>query len=246
MALLIYPLSCSLLLCAVALLLLLFNRARSGAVLLCVAIGWLYVCSTGLFANYLMHSLEQEFPPQPMQAIHNADVIVVLGGSTRGYAHQSGLPDLNQQADRLVYAAQLYKSGKAPMLLLTGGGLEGSVSEAQQMQEVLSVMGIPSRFMLLETRSRNTHDNAVFSASMLRAKGVQRILLVTSAFHMRRAIALFEAQGLEVVPAPTDFQQVATQEPLPDWLPWVSNLAQTTNALHEIVGYRVYHWRGWL
>jgi uncharacterized SAM-binding protein YcdF (DUF218 family) len=246
LALLIYPLSCSLLLCATALLLLFLKRVRGGAMLLGVAVGWLYLCSTGLFANYLMRSLEQDFPPQPLQAVHRADVIVVLGGATRGYAHQSVLPDLNQQADRLVYAAQLYKAGKAPILLLTGGVLEGSLSEARQMQDVLSVMGIPSRAMLLEADSHNTHDNAVFSATMLRAQGVHRILLVTSAFHMRRARALFEAQGLEVVPAPTDFQQVTAREPIPDWLPWVSNLAQTTNALHEIAGYWVYRWRGWL
>jgi uncharacterized SAM-binding protein YcdF (DUF218 family) len=63
---------------------------------------------------------------------------------------------------------------------------------------------------------------------------------------MRRSVALFEAQGLEVVPAPTDYQQLVAKQVLPDWLPLVSNLYQSTDALHEIVGYWVYRWKGWL
>jgi uncharacterized SAM-binding protein YcdF (DUF218 family) len=63
---------------------------------------------------------------------------------------------------------------------------------------------------------------------------------------MRRSLALFEAQGLDVIPAPTDFQQLVTPQVLPPWLPAVSNLSQSTDALHEMVGYLVYRWQGWL
>ncbi len=246
LSLLIYPLSLSLLLCVLALIFLRLRWARSSFYTLLLAVGWLYLCSTSLFANVLMGTLERGFMPRAMSVIGKADAIVLLGGAMRGDTHMGTLPDLNQHADRLVHAVALFKAGKAPMMLLSGGGPEGTRSEAQQMKDILAVMGVPAKQLVLENQSRDTHDNAVNSAPLLKARGMQRILLVTSAYHMRRSVALFEAQGLEVVPAPTDYQQLVASQVLPDWLPVVGNLSQTTHALHEIVGYWIYRWRGWL
>ena len=114
------------------------------------------------------------------------------------------------------------------------------------MQDVLVVMGVPTRHLILEEQSKNTHDNAVNSASVLSARGLHKVLLVTSAFHMPRANALFQNQDLEVVPAPTDYQRVILKATLPGGIPGVKNLYRTTEALHEIVGYWIYRWRGWL
>lgn len=213
---------------------------------LLLSVSWLYLCSTSLFANFLTATLEREYVPRAMSVIGSADAIVLLGGAMRGDTHMGTLADLNQHADRLVHAAALYKAGKAPVMVLTGGSVEGARTEAEQMKDILEVMGVPAERMLLESNSRNTHDNAVYSAQLLRASGMDRILLVTSAYHMRRSLALFEAQGLDVVPAPTDYQQLVTPQLLPGWLPTVSNLYQSTDALHEIVGYWVYRWQGWL
>ncbi len=246
LSLLVYPLSMSLLLCMLALILSRLRWARSSFYTLLLAFSWLYVCSTALFANFLMGTLEREFVPRAMSVIAPADAIVLLGGAMRGDTHMGTLPDLNGHADRLVHAVALYKAGKAPVILLTGGGFAGARTEAQQMKDILAVMGVPAQHLLLENASLDTHDNAVDSARLLEARGMQRILLVTSAYHMRRSAALFAAQGLEVVPAPTDYQQVVAKQVLPDWLPVVSNLYRTTDALHEIVGYWVYRWRGWL
>lgn len=247
LSLFIYPLSMSLLLGVVALVFLWLQWTRSSFYTLLLAVGWLYLCSTLLFANFLIGTLERGFSPRAMSVIAPADAIVLLGGAMRGDTHYLGaLPDLNQHADRLIHAVALYKAGKAPVVVLTGGGVEGARSEAEQMKDVLEVMGVPSQDVLLDRRSLNTHDNAVYSAQLLKARGMDRILLVTSAYHMRRSLALFEAQGLGVVPAPTDYQRLLTSGVLPGWLPTVSNLHQSTDALHEIVGYWVYRWRGWL
>ena len=159
-----------------------------------LATGWLYLCSTALFADYLSGTLERGFVPRAMSVIAPADAIVLLGGAMRGDTHMGTLPDLNTHADRLVHAVALYKAGKAPVILLTGGGPPGARTEAQQMKDILAVMGVPGKQVLLENLSRDTHDNAVYCARILKAKGMQRILLVTSAYHMRRAVALFEAQ----------------------------------------------------
>ena len=245
-SLLVYPLSLSLLLGVVALLFSRLQWTRSSFYTLLLSFGWLYLCSTSLFANFLSGTLEREYTPRAISAIAPADAIVLLGGAMRGDTHMGTLADLNQHADRLVYAVALFKAGKAPVIVLTGGGVDGSRTEAEQMKDILEVMGVPGQHILLERDSRNTHDNAVYSAQLLKAEGVNRILLVTSAYHMRRSLALFEAQGLDVVPAPTDYQRLVTPQLLPAWLPNVSNLYQSTDALHEIVGYWVYRWRGWL
>jgi uncharacterized SAM-binding protein YcdF (DUF218 family) len=229
-----------------ALLLMLLGRLRGAFCSLALGLGWLYLCSTAAFADYLMGTLEDDFPPKAMAAVPQAEAIVLLGGAIRGDTHMGTLGDLNQQADRLVQAVALYKAGKAPQLLLTGGGSDGARSEAQIMRDLLEVMGVPQRAMLLENQSRDTYQNALYSAAMLKPLGIHRILLVTSAFHMRRAEGVFRAQGLEVIPVPTDYQRLVAPATLPRWLPSESDLWQSTYALHEIIGYRVYRYRGWL
>jgi uncharacterized SAM-binding protein YcdF (DUF218 family) len=246
LSLLIYPLSLSLLLCGLALIFSRLRWPRRSFYTLLLAVGWLYLCSTALFANFLSGTLERGFVPRAMSVIDKADAIVLLGGGIRGDTHMGTLPDLNQRADRLVHAVALYKAGKAPLVVLSGGGEEGARTEAQQMKDLLLVMGVPAQHILLENQRRDTHDNAVFTAHLLKSRGISRILLVTSAFHMRRSLALFEAQGVDAVPAPTDYQQLVSQQVVPDWLPLVSNLSQSTDALHEIVGFWIYRWRGWL
>jgi uncharacterized SAM-binding protein YcdF (DUF218 family) len=246
LSLLIYPLSLSLILGALGLLIWRLGWVRSGFYTVLLALGWLYVCSTASFSYYLMGTLERDFPALNLSAIEKADAIVLLGGALRGDSQVGTLPDLNQYADRLVYAVALYKAGKADYILLSGGSSPGSRSEADLMQDILAIMGVPTEHLILEEQSKNTHDNAVNSARLLQDRGLHRVLLVTSAFHMPRANPLFQAQDLEVIPAPTDFQRVILKSMLPTGLPGVKNLYRTTDALHEIVGYWVYRWRGWL
>lgn len=246
LSLFVYPLSLSLMLAALGLLFTLLGRRRLGFFAALIAGLWLYVCSTSSVANYLTDSLERDFVPRAMSVIEPAQAIVLLGGAVRGDTHMGTLADLNQQADRILHAAHLFQNGKAPLILLSGGAAPGNRPDAEQVKDILLLMGVPAHLMLLEKYSRNTYYNAVYSAKMLKDRGITRILLVTSAFHMRRALALFEAQGMEVTPAPTDFQRVVGHRIIPGWLPGVANLARTTHALHELVGYQVYRWRGWL
>lgn len=245
-SLLVYPLNLSLLLAFLGLLIWRLGLRRSGATAVFIGFLWLYICSTATFSYMLMGKLEANYPSQPMVETPKADAIVLLGGALRGDSTMGTLPDLNQYADRLVHAVALFKAGKADYIVLSGGSAPGSRSEAHLMQDVLAVMGVPSSALILEDQSRNTHDNAVNSAALLKARGMNRILLVSSAFHMRRADALFKRQGLDVIPAPTDFQQVILKSTLPAGIPGVKNLYRTTEALHEFVGYEVYRLRGWL
>lgn len=246
LALLVYPLSLSLLLFVFSILLALLRWRRTGLGCLVLGVGWLYLCSTTVFADLVTDRLERQFVPRAMSVIPEADAIVLLGGATRGDTHLGSLADLNRHADRLVHAVALFKAGKAPVVLVTGGSPAGGRPEARQIKDLLVVMGVPDRRILLENVSRNTAENAAFSAQILQSREMQQILLVTSAYHMPRAKALFDAQGLDVIPAPTDYQQVVADRVVARWLPSVDALHQSTDVLHEMVGYWVYRIRGWL
>ena len=241
---LLHPLIQALLLLLVALVLWRFSRLARRLVV--VAFAWLYLCSTAVVADFLMGTLEDDYKPRALSKVPEADAIVILGGATRGDAHFSTMGDLNQHADRLTYGLQLYQAGKAPWILLSGGGSEQERPESEIMYDYLELMGVPKGSMLRERESRTTQENAVYSGILLQGKGVQRILLVTSAFHMRRAVPLFERQGLEVVPAPTDYQRIVSEPTLPRWLPGAEALVRTSKAIKEHVGYWVYRSRGWL
>lgn len=244
LSLLLNPLTQALILLLLALALWRFRRPAMSLVL--VAFGWLYLCSTALVADFLMGALEDPYTPKALSRVPQADAIVILGGATRGDTHFSSMGDLNEQADRLTHGLQLYRAGKAPLVMLSGGGCDSCRAESEIMFEHLELMGVPAGVMLRERESRTTQENAVYTGIILQGKGVRRILLVTSAYHMRRAVPLFERQGLEVIPAPTDYQRLVDEPTLPPWLPSAEDLVRTTKALREHVGFWVYRSRGWL
>ncbi|RLQ22292.1 YdcF family protein [Seongchinamella sediminis] len=244
LSLLAYPLSLSLLLVLLAILLLRWQGLARALLLL--AFGWLYACSTALFADVLMASLEDDYRPKAMSVMPAADAIVVLGGATRGDTHWSSMADLNTAADRITHGLALYKAGKAPLLLVSGGSTTGSRPEAEQLGDYLALMGLPASALLLERQSLDTRQNASYSRVVLEGRGVRSVLLVTSAYHMRRAVPLFQRAGFEVIPAPTDYQRLVGRPAVPRWLPTVDDLGRSTAAIKEYVGFIYYRARGWL
>lgn len=99
---------------------------------------------------------------------------------------------------RVARAIELYRAGKAPLLLLSGGG-SGPVAEAEIMRGLALAAGIPENALLREADSRNTVENAVNSARLLRERGISRIVLVSDRTHLPRAVLLFRRAGLDVV-----------------------------------------------
>ena len=229
-----------------SLLLVMFRRGRLAVVCVLLGTSWLYICSTSLFADMLMAGLERDYPPRAMSVTPEVGAIVLLGGAIRGDTHMGTLGDLNQQADRLVHAVALFKAGKAPWIVVSGGAQPSARSEAEIMRDLLEVMGVPRQAILLEDQSRDSYQNAVYTAELLHQLHIRKILLVTSAFHMPRTVGMFQAQDLDVIPAPTDYQRTVMPSVVPDWLPSVGSLGRTTHALHEYAGFWVYRYRGWI
>ena len=247
---------------------LLFRRKpRLQRLLLALALAVLLISSNRMVAAGLVRMLESQVPPAaelanlpetPRQE-PLAPVIVLLGGGTESFSAPRGMVEVNGAGDRVLYALKLYQLGAAPKILVTGGNLDWSAesrSPAQDMADLLIFLGMPEQDIWLEGESRNTYENALYSQEILQAKGIRRIILVTSAQHMPRSQGLFSAQGLEVLPAPADFNLTdsAWQEILHpqgidfvfNLLPSTSSLQTTTTALKEYLGMLVYRLRGWM
>ena len=143
-------------------------------------------------------------------------------------------PDLQQAADRVWHAARLHHAGTAARVVLSGGTTrQGEPAEAASMQAFLLDLGVPASAMLLEDRRLTTGENARLTAALLRPQGVDTVILVTSALHMRRARAEFELAGLKVIPAPTDFESLGRAVQARDWLPSAEALEGSGRAFKE-------------
>lgn len=163
-----------------------------------------YLLSTSLVSEALLRGLETRYDPPRDPA---GDVIVMLGGGAMGDTPDvDGVGTLSPSpANRLLTVVRLWRRLHVPILLSGGQVYEDSGGEAVIARRVLVGLGVPEADILLETESQNTTQNARYSARILREKGFSRPILVTSAFHMPRAVLNFEKQGIEVVPYPADF-----------------------------------------
>ena len=235
---LIAPLGTALLAWAVAGVLSLKGHKRLARVLGVWAFVWLWCWSTPLASHWVRGQLEAQYPPLPLAGVPTAQAVVVLGGAMEPPDGVRPWPNLSQGADRVWHASRLFLAGKAPVVLLSGGSdlTEVAQPEALAMRQFMLDLGVPAAALLTEELSRNTRQNAEMSAKLLRERGIQKVLLVTSALHMRRAVKLFEQQGLEVHAVATDHEVGSRNGRLP-WLPDANSLDGSARAIKEFVGY---------
>ncbi len=213
-------------------------RLRKPALVLSgLALSWLLLWSLPIASHELRAHIENEFPPVPVADLPSAPAIVVLGGAVGWPRAQTGHPNLSAAADRMWHAARIYHAGKAPLMVLSGGGDPslGQMPEAELMRRFLLDLGVPDSAMLKESNSLNTRENARYTADLLARRHIQRVLLVTSALHMGRAKTLFERVGLEVIPAPTDYE-VTRSRLWRNWMPDTDDLDGSARAMKELVG----------
>ena len=194
----------------------------------------LYALSTPWVGGLLQKSLEISTPIIPSQ-LQTAEAIVVLGGGRRLGAAEYGSDTLNGLSlERLRYAAFLHRGSSLPLLVTGGKPGGGALSEGRIMQHILqNEYGTSPQWV--EDAALTTWDNARLSARLLHRSGIRRIVLVTHAWHLRRAVPLFEAQGLSVIPAGIQFSSTRLDSIL-DVLPTPAGLRDSTFALHEWLG----------
>lgn len=227
----------------ISLVLLLATRRRYlGAGLLALSLATLLLSSLPAMSQRLAASVE---PAQALDktVLDGAGAIVVLGCGRNTQAPEYGGDSLAEcSLARLSYAARLHADTQLPILVSGGRVWHEPQPEAKLMANTLR-----RRFHIsplwVETYSRNTWENALYSTGMLRQSGVDTVLLVTHALHMKRAAWAFRQMGLKVIPAPTYFQSRADRRPgWLNWLPSARSLLLTRDSLREILGLAWYRW----
>lgn len=251
----IYPLGLTCLLLLIALITL-RKRPRWARTAIVLALAVLMLSGNNWVVEAMTQSLERQ--NVPTQTLPKAEAIVVLGGGIKPQLPPRPWIDVAEGGDRPIYAAQLYREGKAPLVVLSGGRIEwqgGGPPESEDMAKLLDVLGVPRSAILEDRTSLNTYENAVNVKQILQARGIRRVLLVTSAMHMPRAIAIFRKQGIDAIPAPTDFliaepfssaAQTSSEAIVLNLVPNTDSLYQFTRALKEYIGLVIYGLKGWL
>ncbi len=203
--------------------------------LLGASMALLWLLSTPYVSDALLRGLEGN-PHGVDIGEAQADAIVVLGGGTYFRAPEYDGKDTVSEATlvRLRYAARLYRETGKPILVTGGKPVGNDVSEAEQMKQVLEQeFKVPVKWA--EGASDNTLENARLSRQILEKEGIERIYLVTHAWHMPRALAAFESAGFRVVPAPTAYA-TRYRTDLLTFVPAADALRESRTFLHEMIG----------
>ena len=191
---------------------------------------------------YFAYSLNRWLAPEPMKlsALDDAKAIVLLGG---GVSNNAGEYSVNaiSGTDTLVrirYTAFLEKRVPELPIFVSGGAIDTKDSEASLMRNALVDEFDVENPVYLEPDSKTTQENARYTARLLQQYGISRVILVSSASHLRRASALFERNGIQVIPAPTGFYSLGFASlPIMWFIPTGYALATTATVLHEFFGY---------
>jgi uncharacterized SAM-binding protein YcdF (DUF218 family) len=193
----------------------------------------------------LSRPLEWHYPLRPFSTPAGAEAIVVFGSavSPAQFERPYPLPD-SESYSRCQHAAWISRNTRLPVLVSGGTGSARIPPVATTMRESLLAAKVPAEMIWIEDRSRSTHENAVFSAEILRRYGVRRIVLVVDARSMLRAEACFRREGIEVVAAPSRFRYLSAI--VEDWIPGWRAVQGNEITLHETIGLLWYRLRGWI
>jgi uncharacterized SAM-binding protein YcdF (DUF218 family) len=219
-----------------------WRRVRqAGLVLALVSV---FAVGCGLVPKVLLRPWQSPYAQRPELDWAPSNAIVLL---TAGATYPPGGPlePGHTAYSRIAETVSLYRDCReagARCTVLVSGGDALSTGEplALTYRRTLERLGIPAADMVLESRSHTTWQNAQFAREPLARIGAQRIWLVTSAHHLRRAVFAFQRFGLEVTPVRADYLR-GVWSPLPS----AYNLSVTDAVLHEYVGLALYHWYAW-
>jgi uncharacterized SAM-binding protein YcdF (DUF218 family) len=232
-----FPLSICLILLVLGLIFLWFTRRqRTGKVLATIGVLLLALLSYSAISDRLLRPLESRYPPVLNPAgLRDVRWVVVLGG---GHNSDPTLPVTSQidesAAVRLVEGIRLHNMLPESKLVLSGGTVFDPVPHARVMADVAAAIGVDEQDVVLQTRSRDTKDEARFVQDII---GDDKFILVTSASHMPRSMAMFKKLGMEPIPAPTDHLVKEKQALGPSmFFPRAGNFEKAERAVYEYLG----------
>jgi uncharacterized SAM-binding protein YcdF (DUF218 family) len=234
------------------LVLLWFTRhQRPGKIVVAAALLLLLMPGLSPLSDSLLRSLEVRYPPAlysqpgspPVPVPGDIRLIAVLGG---GFTPDDRLPVTSglssESLARLTEAVRLYRMLPGSRLILSGGAVYSGVPESEGLAQTARIMGVPVRDLLQESRSRDTEEQALLLKPFVENAP---FLLVTSAVHMTRTMAIFQKQGMVPIPAPAAFMAHARQDSDPAmYFPKTSALSKSEMVFHEYLGLLWYRLSG--
>lgn len=243
---LIYPLSLGILLLILAYAAALLRKRAPFHILFWLGFVILYLFSIAPVRNFLLNPLERKYPSLQRSEL-KADAIVVLSGDVRKRVVPED--DIEVGGNRVLKAVRLYQRGAAPIIIMTGGSgdfFDPSFKEAVLMKDLAIEFGVPKDKIIIETESRNTRENVVYTKRLLDKVNAKKIILVTAAFHVPRSYALLRKVGIDVIPAATDYRVTDEKYDPFSFIPNSGNLSLSSIAIKEYVGLFVYRLMGWI
>lgn len=240
----VYPLGLAIWLLILSGVLAVLDRRRPAILCTMLAVSGLWIASLPPFAEWALGTLERQYPARALADLPEADVAIVLGGALGARVHPRVTVDLTASSDRVLQAARLYRAGKVKRVLVTGGNtpwLPGEEPESELIRDLLIEWGVPADAISTAGASRNTYENALEIRAMREQKPFGSALLVTSAAHMPRSMAIFKRVGIQVSAATTDVEVVSSSPWTPlRMLPDAGALAMSTAAMKEWMGFYAY------
>ena len=232
-------------------LLLLFRKkdgGRAGKIWISLLVVLYWVLSTPIVAINLVRLLSPEFPPVLSKAdARGATAIVLLGAGMdvhRSRGDSYGAPTREGSLRVLEAARVLPRAGGVP-IVATGGHGSSRYSEAGLMAHQLEQLGVPAGHIIIEEKSANTRDHALFVPPLLKQHGIEQFVLVTSQQHIARALAVFRAAGANPVPS-TPEMYVRDSDVLDMYLPSETGLQVSEGMIYDLMGWVYYKARGWV
>lgn len=216
-----------------------------------LAVFMFVVGSTG-FSGWLLGGLERQFPARPLAEIPPGDAVVLLGGAAEPSRYDAFGLGLTADGDRLIMALELMRLGKGKTLVIGGAVTELESGErrieAELMRQWLAAWQLPQAPVVSLGACENTHDEAQKVAKLSRERGWKQVVLVTSAYHLPRAVACFRSEGMAVTGVPCDFKTAVSLEGKPSFtlVPRYQGFVKTSIYVREQIGWLVYRWRGWI
>jgi len=205
--------------------------------------------SSSYVSGRLIGFLEDRYPHQRIEQQEPADAVVVLAGMVNSLTGYTDRPEFLASVDRILAGEDLLRAGRARRLMISGGSgliMQTGESEAIILERWLRAKGFPAHLLVIEASSRNTGENAVESAKIIKEKGWKRVILVTSAFHMPRSMLCFRKAGVEASAFPVDYYRhklFAGPEAL---FPSITGLRLSTIAIKEYIGIVAYWMKGFI
>ena len=189
-----------------------------------------------------------EVGPKEISKLDNYEYGVVLGGMVDLMQEPRDRVYFNQSVDRVLHTIKLYRSGKIQKIVITGGSgsiYDQEIKEGLVLKDFLLENGVSENDLMIESESRNTYENAVFTSRIIPPAEAGKILLITSGTHMRRGAACFRKAGYDIETFPTSFRHDDFR-PHMIYTPSSDSIREWDTLFKEVTGYVVYWLVGYL